>query len=223
MRILISICLVVFSLPALLGQSAEEEVMRLKQQNQAVLEDGSMENVDETTTFGKETASEKERKGHWNFSVGTSFSYMKGYGSGMSLYAAPTFTLPLSDRWSVHGGLVASQYQGFNGGMTVGMPGVMGGEMFMPSSFTSLAVFASASYRMSDRLILHGTGVKQLMSAPVTPFTPYPMDNLSLGAIYKLGDNVTIGATIHMNNGSYGPGRFGSPMNGSMYPSPFGW
>ncbi len=62
MRILISICLVVFSLPALLGQSAEEEVMRLKQQTQAIVDDGTVDDAEE--------ASEKERKGHWNFSVG---------------------------------------------------------------------------------------------------------------------------------------------------------
>jgi len=214
-RFIASICIAVLFYPALFGQTAEEEVIKLKQQNQAVIEEES--SMDEAEVPGLD----KERKGTWNFSVGTSFSYMKGYGSGMGFYAAPTYTLPLNDKWSLHGGIVASQYQSFNGTM----PGGMYGEYMMPSSFTSLSLFAAASYRMNDRLVLHGSGYKRLMSAPESPFTPYPMDNISLGATYKLGDNITIGASINMSNSRYGNNYFGNPMNGSMLmpSSPFGW
>ncbi|RLD70947.1 MAG: hypothetical protein DRI98_06570 [Bacteroidetes bacterium] len=214
MKLIVSICIAVLCYPTLFGQSAEEKVIDLKQRTQAVIEENA--SVDEAEVPGLD----KERKGNWNFSVGTSFSYMKGYGSGMALYAAPTFTLPLNDRWSLHGGVVATQYQSFNG--TV--PGIIPGETFLPNSFTSLSLFAAASYRMNDRLVLHGAGVKRLVSAPESPFTPYPMDNLSLGATYKLGDNITIGASINMNTGRYGNGYYGNPMNGYMMPSsPFGW
>ena len=102
--------------------------------------------------------------------------------------------------------------------------------MLMPGSFNSLAVFVAGSYRMTDKLILHGAGIKQLVSAPVTPYTPYPIDNLSLGATYKIGDNITIGASVNMINSSgyrmgypassYGNfGNFGNPF----HPTPFGW
>lgn len=213
-RFIVSICIAVLLSPALFGQTVEEEVISLKQQTQAVIDEES--SMDE-----KELADvDKERKGHWNFSVGTSFSYMKGYGSGMGFYAAPTFTLPLNDKWSLHGGVIASQYQSFNNTMPGGVPG----EYMMPGSFTSLSLFAAASYRMNDRLVLHGAGYKRLVSEPETIFSPYPMDNLSLGATYKLGENITIGATIQMNNGGYGNGYYGNPMGGSMMPSsPFGW
>jgi len=206
--------IVVFLLSSslLTGQTAEEEVMRLKQQNsQYVLDEAGKDGkLDEDP--GKKTA----HKGQWNFSVGSSYSYMKGYGSGMMLYTAPTYTLSLNNRWSVHGGLIASRYQGMNY--------TLAGENTLPNAFSSLALFAAASYRMSDRLILHGTGIKQLVSAPVTPFTPYPIDDLSFGATYKLGDNFTIGASIHMNNSS---GYYHSPWNASPFlspfPSPIGW
>ena len=134
-------------------------------------------------------------------------------------YTAPTYTLALNDRWSLHGGVVASHYQGLNN--------TQAGETLLPGSFSSLAVFASASYRMSDRLVLHGTGIKQLVSAPVTPFTPYPIDEFSLGATYKLGDNITIGASINMR--SYSGYRVGYPASSfgnfgnPFHPSPFGW
>jgi len=203
MRIILITAVLFFCLPFLYGQTAEDNVASLKlKTSQTVKEDSSPE-TEET---------QKKVPGSFNVSLGTSFSYMQGYGSGMAFFAAPTYTLPLSDRWSLHGGIIATQYQSFNGTMSQ--------EFFYPASFSSLSVFVAASYQMSDRLVLHGTGVKQLMSAPVTPFTPYPMDNLSLGATYKLGDNLTIGATIHLNNGQ---GYYSTPFNGYMYQPPFGW
>ena len=212
MRIALFIGIAMFCLPLLKAQTAEEEMARLKQQVDGVVLEEPTEELQ---------AENKEKPGHWNFSVGTSYSYMKGYGSGMMFYTAPTYTLALNDRWSLHGGVVASHYQGLNY--------TQHEEILLPGSFSSLAIFASASYRMSDRLVLHGTGIKQLVSAPLTPFTPYPMDDLSLGATYKIGDNMTIGASVHMRNGSgyngyggyggYNTGPFGNPF----HPSPFGW
>jgi len=129
-----AVILVIFgAFSYLMGQTAEEEMIRLKQEaNEQVLE------------APEEEQAEEAKPGHWNFSVGTSYSYMKGYGSGMMFYTAPSYTLALSDRWSLHGGVVASYYQGLNY-----MPL---GETLLPGSFSSLAVFAAASYRMSDRL-----------------------------------------------------------------------
>ena len=88
------------------------------------------------------------------------------------------------------------------GGLSTAAWWLRGTAVLMPLvPYSSLALFAAAAYGMSDRLILHGSGVKQLITAPVTPFTPYPVDQLSLGATYKLGENISIGATIQMNNG----------------------
>ncbi|MEN8203598.1 MAG: hypothetical protein ABFS28_13460 [Bacteroidota bacterium] len=202
MRITIVTLVFFFCLPILYGQTAEENVSRLKlKTNQTIREDAVPE---------KEGA-EKNIPGSFNVSLGSSYSYMKGYGSGMAFFAAPTYTLPLTNRWSLHGGLIATRYQGFNGTAPQ--------ESFFPNSFSSFAVFVAGSYQMSDRLVLHGTGVKQLISAPVTPLTPYPMNNLSLGATYKLGNNLTIGATIHINNGY---GYYSTPMNGYMFQPPYG-
>jgi len=202
------LCIGVFAY--LNAQTAEEEMIRLKQ-----------ETSDVVLEVPEEEQPEQEKPGHWNFSVGTSYAYMKGFGSAMMFYTAPTYTLALNDRWALHGGVMASYYQGMNY-----MPM---GESLIPASFSSLAVFASASYRMSDRLILHGTGTKQLLAAPGTLVMGYPMDNLSLGATFRIGDNITIGASVQMRNGNEYNGYnsyngltlppFGSPF----HPSPFGW
>lgn len=215
MRGLIFIAIVLFSFTSLMAQSAEEEMIRLKQESNSVaLEEPEVEQAE-----GEET-----KPGHWNFSVGTSYSYMKGYGSGMMFYTAPTYTLALNDRWALHGGVMASYYQGLNY-----MPM---GESLIPASFSSLAVFVSASYRMSDRLVLHGTGTKQLLAGPGSTVMGYPMDDLSLGATLRIGDNMTIGASVHMRNGPGYNGYNGyngykgyrtSPFGSPFYPSPFGW
>jgi hypothetical protein len=203
MRIVLFITAFLFAFSSLSAQSAEENVIRLKQEAGGLSMD---ESADELTD------PEAKKPGHWNFSVGTSYSFMKGYGSGMMFYTAPTYTVDLSDRWSLHGGVLASHYQG----LTNAMPG----ENLLPNSFSSLAIFASASYRMNDRLVLHGTGIKQLVSAPLSPFAPYPMDDLSLGATYKIGHNLTIGASVHMRSGN---GYYSAPFGGPYYPSSFGW
>jgi len=213
MRRLILIAIVIFSFASLMAQSAEEEIIRLKQEtSDVVLEEPEMDQP------------EQEKPGHWNFSVGTSYAYMKGYGSAMMFYTAPAYTLALNDRWALHGGVLASYYQGLNY-----MPM---GENLLPATFSSLAIFASASYRMSDRLVLHGTGTKQLLAAPGTLVMGYPMDNLSLGATFRIGDNITIGASVQMRNGHGFNGYNGhnniigypvTPFGSPFYPSPFGW
>lgn len=214
-RTLIFFILFIGTFVSVEAQSGEEELLRLRQEaGEVVME----EHAEEPEEGLKEP--ENKQPGHWNFSVGTSYSYMKGYGSGMMFYTAPTYTLSLNQRWSLHGGVLASHYQGMNY--------TPQGEMVMPGQMNSLAIFAAASYRMNERLILHGAGIKQLLSAPVTPFTPYPVDNISLGATYRLGDNITIGASVSMRN--YSGYRMGYPVTPShlnfgnpFYPSPFGW
>lgn len=201
MRTIVGCIAVLWGSISLFGQSAEETTMRLKQDNNAVVESVHLMEGEQDRT-----------KGHLGVSVGTSFSFMQGYGSGMMFYTVPSYTLPLNDRWALHGGLIAAGYQGFNT--------TVSGEYPFPSQYTSLALFAAASYRMNDRLVLHGSGVKQLMAAPVTPFTPYPSDHFSLGATYKLGENISIGATIHMNNGG---GYYPSPFNRYGFQPPFYW
>lgn len=197
MRAFLYIFLIALFPIALAGQSAEDEVIRMKQQEN-LTEESSPEEPDSNA-------------GAWDFSVGTSYSYISGFGSGMMFYAAPAYTLPLNNRWALHGGLIASRYQGLH-------PTFSEESGFAPA-FSSLALFAAASYRMNERLVFHGTGVKQILSAPVTPFTPYPMDNLSLGATYRLGKNITIGASIHMRQGR----NYYAPHHGGMFQSPYFW
>jgi len=207
MRIILSFILILAGQAAIFGQTAEEEAIRLKQEEAVRLHQDGPVRLNQDGAL-----QEDQKKGNFGLSVGTGFSYAKGYGSGVTFFAAPTYTLSLNDRWSFHGGIVATHYQGLNQ--------TLYGETVLPREYSSLALFAAASYRMNERLVLHGTGVKQLISAPYSPFTAYPMDNISLGATYKLGNNITVGAAIHLNNGQ---GYYATPYQGYGFMSPFYW
>ena len=205
MRSLLFIIVVFLGSQCLPGQTAEDEVARLKQSMAAVEEEsgsGSDEPVHKPTPI----------PGAWNITMGTYFTHVGGFGSGAGFYVAPSYTLPLNSRWTLHGGILASGFTMWNS------PGV---EYQTPATYSGLALFAATSYRMTDRLILHGSGVKQLATLPVSPLVPYPSDNLTLGATYRLGDNVILGATLRVRNGQQD--YFGSPFHGTYLTSPFGW
>ncbi len=210
------LCLLLFTGTSLVlsGQSAEERVIRLKDQRAV----GETANAGENGTVEETgTAVEGEPlRARWNLSLGTSYIFMQGAGSALMLHAAPVLTLPVTDRWSLHGGVMAAH--------TVGPGPFAGQENYRQPVFSSLALFAAASYRMNERLVLHGTGYKQLLRAPVTPFTP--PDHFSLGATYKLGDHITIGASVHMQQGSgdwFTPGgRLSAPYPGGFFAPSYG-
>jgi len=218
MRTLLMMAVLATGPLALRGQSAEDEVIRLKQpaEDEVIRLKQPAEAVGYQDIPGdavQEATLDHGTPGFWNLSVGTGFSTMKGYGPGMGFYAAPAYTVPLSSRWALHGGLLATHVTGFSA--------PAGLEYRTPEPYTGLALFAAASYRMNERLILHGSGVKQLVATPPTPLTPFSGDHLSLGATYRLGNNITIGATLHMRN-SQGY-NYTSPFQGSYLASPFGW
>lgn len=166
------------------------------------------------------------KEGKWDFTLGTSFAHTRGFGLGATLYAAPFYTLPLNDRWSLHGGLVASHTAGFPRPGGVGYPAGMEGSGYGPDAYSTLSVFGAASYRLNDRLVLHGSGVKTLAAYPesppllMNPLTPAAMDHLSVGATYQLGRNITIGASFRMENrrGYHGLDRhYGSPFHSAPF------
>lgn len=211
MRIILTLISIIALGATVAGQSAEDESIRLKQEGVLQVEEmdtGDIRSEDETV---EKMGEDENRGGSLGLSVGTAYSFSKGIGSGMMFYAAPTYTLPINNRWALHTGFIARHHQGLN---------PVYGEFSTPLQYSSLAFFAAASYRMNDRLVLHGTGVKQLVSAPITPLTAYPMDHISLGATYKLGNNITIGATLQLNNGH---GIYSNPYQGYGFAPPFYW
>lgn len=172
----------------------------------------------------KELKDRETKKGQFNMMLGTSFGYAPGYGSMMSLYAAPTYSLDMNQRWTLHGGVVAANYMGLGAyGSAAGGESAMG----YPASTPQFSAFVAASYQASDRLTLHGAAQKHLLSSPYG-ISQRLVDDLSFGASYRIGDNMSIGATVTLRNGNpyapFGTSSYGHPfMPASPLHSPLGW
>ncbi len=144
-------------------------------------------------------------------SVGTSFSYSPWFGSAMQLYTAPHVSYAASDRLAFHGGLMVSR--------TTPLMNAGAGEISNFNGFTGISAFASASYRVSENLYIHGTGVKSFAMLPEgNELRALEYYDFSVGATYDFG-NFSIGASIHRTDRPY----YGYPFGNGMFGSPLSW
>ncbi len=153
----------------------------------------------------------------WNVSVGSNFMYSPGFGSLSGFSVTPVYTMPLSPRLSLHGGASVTQFYS-PGRLAVPEQGIR-------TQAGVVSLFGSASYRLSDHLILYGTGVKNLGKPPLlTPYSPYMSDSFTLGSVLQLGEHFSIGASLRMSNDPYGNlnpfNRYNqfNPFNTSPFP-----
>ncbi len=161
-----------------------------------------------------ELASKKISPWSLNTSVGTSMAFMPGYGGGSSFFAAPHLDFSATKRLTLHGGMVASY-----GVPIYNSPDTEFGKI---ASYANLSAFVAASYRLTNDLVVYGTGMKSMMSSDMPGFNSgSALDDISFGAAYTIG-NFTIGASFHS-----GPtNRYNrSPFNtgSGFYPSPIFW
>jgi len=193
--------------------SAQEEVDRIWQQ------------VDSINRYaGTAETSEGIKPWSFNTTIGTSFGYSPLFGSAMNLYAAPYARYQANSRLSFRGGLL----------VTHTFPGWTdpSGEMPGMRNISNLSGFVSASYYLTENLVLHGTGVRSIAHYPTDLNRPTPnYQDLSVGATYHFG-NFSIGASFHRSDNSFyrSPFNFGNTLYGSpfgrgsgIYNSPFYW
>lgn len=199
---------------ALTAQTSEEEVIRLKNSGTAGGGEVSQQSEQQVPQY---RTGKTRIPGAWNLSAGTNFSYFPGYGPGIGFYATPVYSVGLTERWSLHGGMMVSSFSPVSHNTDPL-------RLQNPPAFTSLAVFAAASYRMTENLTLHGSGMRHFSPGASTRATSFSLNDVSMGATLKLGNNVSIGASIRMLKGYghyFSPPIVGSPL-GSPYSYPFG-
>ncbi len=144
------------------------------------------------------------QKLNWDMQLGTSFTYSPYWGSGMNYYAAPGFSYPLNERFSFHGGVISSITT------TPFMPSSESGMQRGTSGSTS--IYGTVAYRLNQNVTFYGTGVKNLITfGPPTPFNYNSYDEISFGSTIRLGEHVTIGASVHFREYSYPGTGFYSP------------
>lgn len=140
---------------------------------------------------------------HFNLNIGTSFNYSPVIGAGTMLTVSPSFSLPVTRRISVNGGIIAS------GTMLPSLAGKLPMEpVFKPGTFNSLSLYGTTVYQLSPGIIIYGTGFKQLTKNNLPySFNPFPQSSITVGSRYKIGDNITVGASVNMSqyNNFYSP------------------
>lgn len=154
---------------------------------------------------GYSSTSKALQKLRWDMNLGTSFTFMPGYGGGMNYYAAPGFYYPINKRFSFHGGMLAGVFT------TPGLGHAEQGQQKVTSGYTS--IYGTAAYHLNQNVVFYASGVKSIHTyGKMNPFIEPSFDEISFGSSIRLGENVTIGASVHF--------REYSPMSGGYY-SPF--
>lgn len=162
---------------------------------------------------------EKIKRLQFNTNIGSNFFYAGDFGSGSEFFAAPEMSYGLTPKLSLHGGMMFSYTSFF------GFPNETesGNQNYL--AYPGISLYGSASYQFSEKLSFYGIGIRH-MSA----FFPFEENDFNkpvnysfrFGSNYKLGKNVTIGASIQVRDRSSYFSPFSGPSREGYY-SPFYW
>jgi hypothetical protein len=139
------------------------------------------------------------------FQAGTYMSLMPGYGTTYGAFGGPVLYYPVSKRFFLSGGIMASS------GIYRKIPFNTEYHLQNNPSQTSFNLYSTAGYHASESLTFYGTGIYRINNLPV----PHDQLKLSfneyeLGTIFRLGRNVTFQASFrfsdHKNNYLFAPG-----------------
>lgn len=130
------------------------------------------------------------QKLRWDMNLGTAYTFSPGYGGGMSYYASPGFSMPVGRKFSFHGGVTAG---------AVSSPALTHSEGSMQnfsSGFTS--IYGTGAYHLNQNVIFYASGVKSIHTfGKINPLFNPSYNEISFGSSIRLGENVTIGASVH--------------------------
>ncbi|MDF1570157.1 MAG: hypothetical protein P1P82_00860 [Bacteroidales bacterium] len=163
----------------------------------------------------REIPAEQQRINPWSYStsVGTSFTYFPRFGSVMNMYAAPQLDYAATNRLAFHAGVMV--------GRTVPVTGIVNEESPLNAGMTNMSTYVAASYRLTENLVVHGSGTRSMALVPVNgELQTMQFNDLSIGATYNFG-SFSIGATIHRSDAPFYSSPFGS-VN-PMYGTPLYW
>jgi len=138
-----------------------------------------------------------------HYSVGTNFMIVPHFGSITAVTLSPSLSIPLSQKLTVDGGIIASYLNS--------APRNSNHESPIFGSFRELSVYGSASYHFNPHLTLYGSAIKQLEGT--SPFYSLPKSSYTIGSEYNFG-NFSIGVSLQMSkwNDNFSP----MPFNGTQ-------
>ena len=134
-----------------------------------------------------------------HYSVGSTFIIVPHLGTVTGFTLSPFLSIPLSQRLSVDGGIIAGRYYSALRILILKV-GCMG-------HLTNYLYTDQPAIILDSQLTVYGTGIKQL--AGTSPFYFLPKSSYAIGSTYNFG-NFSIGVTLQM-----------SKWNDNLSPLPF--
>jgi len=134
--------------------------------------------------------------------VGTSFTSSGFYGNTFQTWIAPEIQLPVSERFFLRAGVVASHVNVTN--MNV-MPGIYENQG-NSANWMSYTVYAEGTYLLSENLSVSGTVFKKIDQTPEwVKRSGYgqEFESYSLSFHYRVSNSMHIGAHIRMDRGNH--------------------
>jgi hypothetical protein len=136
---------------------------------------------------------------NYSFSVGTSFITAKNFGSGMASYVAPEVTYKLSPRVKINAGVMfinsnfALRPRYFTNEQSV---------VIKTKPTNSAIAYVEGDYLVNSRLSISAMIMRDV-AGNQTGFSNVnsPVQSMSVNMNYKITDNITIGAGMHINQG----------------------
>jgi len=144
------------------------------------------------------------RKFDYGLTLGSEFTSISGFGSGLTTYVTPRISYNMSKRFSIGGGFSIIQTNYF------GAKPYFQNEQnaFSNGNFTSAMLFVSGQYLVNDRLTIYGSAFKQFPITqdplPYNPFNPVSKNGaqgIHFNVGYKIGKNVMIQAGFRYSEG----------------------
>ena len=158
------------------------------------------------------------KKFDYGLTLGSQFTSVSGFGSGLNTYIAPHFSYSLNKRLSIGGGISITTTNYFNARSW------FQNEQFAGSNgnFTNATVFVNGQYLVNDRLTLYGSAFKIFPvnkdPLPYSPFNPVSRNGaqgVNFNVDYKIGEHIHIQAGFRYSQGL-------NPYNtNSYYNDPF--
>jgi hypothetical protein len=123
-----------------------------------------------------------------NYSVGSTFMIVPHVGTVTGFTLSPSFSIPLSPKLSVEGGIIAGRYYSALSDFNP--------EVSKNGAFNELSLYGSAIYHVSPQLTLYGSGIRQLTGT--SPLYSIPKSSYAIGSTYNFG-NFSVGFTLQMS------------------------
>lgn len=171
--------------------------------------------IDTTPAMKKPKLSDKV---DFNVSMGSSFLYAKGFGNGLATYVAPELKYKFTPRFHLNAGvmIVNSNYM-YNKYLPFYQePSVV----FRSKPATSVLGYVSGDYLLSEKLTISGMVMRDLSNPQLGRYNS-SISAMSLRMDYKITNNISIGAGMHMSQGGYfnshlsngfSPGNYYNPL-----------